>query len=203
MHSFGDYIKPAFFSLIIISVVLWLPLSFAGEVVMAEGGGDLGFRLVNYQVPAEARQSQEAQAAAAEQLVASHASADQDVEAAQELEAAQAVAPEAPKAPEVNAAASGAGASTAEAVFDYVPDYSRNKRPVYPVAAIRMGQQGSVGLILHLDHAGNVADVVVDASSGYELLDRAAVQAAGEWLFPDGASSGFRMVRTRIRFVLE
>jgi len=45
----------------------------------------------------------------------------------------------------------------------------------YPAEAIALGQQGEVLVLLFLDNAGNVAAARVEESSGYPLLDQAAL----------------------------
>ncbi|MDP1525062.1 MAG: energy transducer TonB [Rhodocyclaceae bacterium] len=49
----------------------------------------------------------------------------------------------------------------------------------YPREAIKLGLEGKVILLLHLDSAGQVQAAEVASSSGHALLDAAAVQAAG------------------------
>ena len=48
----------------------------------------------------------------------------------------------------------------------------------YPPAAVARGLEGEVRLLLSLDVAGNIADVQIASSSGYPLLDQAAIDAA-------------------------
>jgi protein TonB len=49
----------------------------------------------------------------------------------------------------------------------------------YPREAIKLGLEGKVTLLLHLDPAGHVQAAEVASSSGHAILDAAAVQAAG------------------------
>ncbi|MDR0869096.1 MAG: energy transducer TonB [Planctomycetota bacterium] len=58
-----------------------------------------------------------------------------------------------------------------------------NRRPTYPEAARRRRQEGTVWLRLEIDARGDVRTATVDASSGYPLLDDAAVRAARQWRF--------------------
>ncbi|GHS91827.1 hypothetical protein FACS1894139_17250 [Planctomycetales bacterium] len=58
-----------------------------------------------------------------------------------------------------------------------------NRRPTYPEAARRRRQEGTVWLRLEIDARGAVRTATVDASSGYPLLDEAAVRAARQWRF--------------------
>ncbi len=61
------------------------------------------------------------------------------------------------------------------------PDFSQNPPPSYPSEALRNGWKGEVllRLTIHLD--GTVSQVVVVKSSGYPILDEAAVKAVRSW----------------------
>jgi len=61
----------------------------------------------------------------------------------------------------------------------------------YPLHARKKGWQGQVVLSLHIDHAGRLSDIHILHSSGYAVLDRAALSTmrhiasipeAGQWL---------------------
>lgn len=83
-------------------------------------------------------------------------------------------------------------------------DYARNPAPVYPEAARAAGQQGTVSLDVQISTQGTVDAVSIHHSSGYTLLDRAAVTAVRHWKFPSGrASDSSCTVRVPIRFNLE
>lgn len=53
-----------------------------------------------------------------------------------------------------------------------------SKHLYYPPAAVAQGQEGEVLLLLLLDERGRVVSSEIFRSSGYELLDRAALDAA-------------------------
>ncbi len=58
-----------------------------------------------------------------------------------------------------------------------------NKPPRYPKAARKLGYEGIVTLLVFVDAAGQAQDVAVQASSGYAMLDEAAVKAIRQWRF--------------------
>lgn len=59
-----------------------------------------------------------------------------------------------------------------------------NRKPQYPAASYRLGEEGNVTLLLYVDASGAVTDAKVDKSSGYPRLDKAAVEhALKAWRF--------------------
>lgn len=92
-----------------------------------------------------------------------------------------AVQPEtaAPAAP-AKAAASGAESIQAPR-FD--ADYLHNPAPAYPRASRDLGEEGRVLLRVQVNEEGRALQVLVDASSGYARLDRAAREAVAQWRF--------------------
>lgn len=63
---------------------------------------------------------------------------------------------------------------------------SGNKPPFYPVAARRERRQGDLELVYRVTHDGLVADVSVAKSSGFQDLDKAAVDAVSKYRFEPG-----------------
>lgn len=61
------------------------------------------------------------------------------------------------------------------------PDFSMNPPPKYPAEAARNGWQGEVILRLLVALDGSVSQVVVAKSSGYSILDEAALHAVRRW----------------------
>ena len=53
----------------------------------------------------------------------------------------------------------------------------------YPPIAVRLNQQGTTVLMVHVTAEGTVGDVRVQNSSGHEALDAAAVKCAQSWTF--------------------
>ena len=56
-------------------------------------------------------------------------------------------------------------------------------RPIYPALARRRGWQGEVWLEVYVGPEGISGEPVVLSSSGYELLDQAALDVARQWRF--------------------
>ena len=67
---------------------------------------------------------------------------------------------------------------------------ARQIRPEYPPGALAQGWDGQVLLRLRANTDGNVQQVRVERSSGYEILDRAALRAARNWLFFPAREAG-------------
>lgn len=63
------------------------------------------------------------------------------------------------------------------------PAYLHNPKPIYPMAARRAGYEGKVIVRALIQTDGSAERVEVKKSSGYELLDRAALEAVRKWRF--------------------
>ncbi|HHT9136583.1 MAG TPA: energy transducer TonB [Candidatus Wunengus sp. YC60] len=63
------------------------------------------------------------------------------------------------------------------------PGYFQNQPPKYPQLAKQMHQEGLVTLMVELDQKGMPVKVEVEQSSGYQLLDQAALEAVRHWRF--------------------
>lgn len=66
---------------------------------------------------------------------------------------------------------------------DYRADYLNNPRPPYPLVARRMGYQGKVILNVEVLPEGRAGEVKLHTGSGYDILDRAALQTVKTWKF--------------------
>ncbi len=66
------------------------------------------------------------------------------------------------------------------------PRYQLNTPPAYPGLARKRGQEGTVTLRVLVDDKGRVDDVEIESSSGFGLLDRAALTAVRKWSFEPG-----------------
>lgn len=86
------------------------------------------------------------------------------------------------------------------------PGYFRNQPPEYPQLARQMSQEGLVILRVEIDKKGIPVQVEVEQSSGYPLLDQAALKAVKRWRFqPEriGDSPVKSVVAIPVRFRLE
>ena len=85
-------------------------------------------------------------------------------------------------------------------------DAARNRRPNYPEASRRRGEQGVVRLELRVDPNGRVVDVRVAETSGFNALDAAAVEAVRDWRFRPAQRAGVPVagsITTAVHFRLE
>ncbi len=85
------------------------------------------------------------------------------------------------------------------------PLYRKNQPPEYPRKAKRRGYQGVVALAVLVDVDGRVNDLKVARSSGYNILDRAAMRSVRKWDFQPGSENGRKIemwVEVPIRFNL-
>jgi len=63
------------------------------------------------------------------------------------------------------------------------PQYGHNPPPKYPKAARKAGYQGKVLLEVLVTREGSPKEIKVRESSGYKVLDEAAVEAVQKWKF--------------------
>lgn len=84
--------------------------------------------------------------------------------------------------------------------------YSLSPPPVYPEAARQKGHEGLVLVSVEILETGTPGRLIVKKSSGYDLLDQAALQAVKKWKFTPAVQNNVR-IRTwgdvPIRFVLQ
>ena len=66
------------------------------------------------------------------------------------------------------------------------PRYQENAPPNYPALARKRGQEGAVILQVLVNREGRVDELEIDTSSGFTLLDRAALSAVRKWSFEPG-----------------
>ncbi|MCF6187070.1 MAG: energy transducer TonB [Desulfobulbaceae bacterium] len=97
-------------------------------------------------------------------------------------------------------------ASLAAAVLQQaIPLYRINPPPEYPRLARRRGLEGVVLLEVLVNSSGRVADIRISSSSGYALLDKAALKGVRRWHFTPGTMNGRQQemwVEIPVRFQL-
>lgn len=92
------------------------------------------------------------------------------------------------------------------AVTASVPLYHLNPPPVYPAVARRRNYEGTVVIDVLVDRQGRAAQVKIAHSSGYEILDRSALNSVKQWRFEPGRRFGQPVemwVQVPVRFALE
>lgn len=62
-------------------------------------------------------------------------------------------------------------------------NYGSNPKPKYPGIATSRGWEGTVRLLVKVSAAGDSEEVTVQRSSGYDVLDEAAIEAVEKWKF--------------------
>lgn len=85
------------------------------------------------------------------------------------------------------------------------PNYLRNPPPPYPEAARRQKQEGLVRLRVRVNALGAAVQVDLEQSSGWPLLDQAALRAVKSWRFHPARVGGVPMestVTVPVRFEL-
>lgn len=85
------------------------------------------------------------------------------------------------------------------------PDYLKNPAPIYPEFAREQGWEGTVILNVLVNKQGIAAQISVEQSSGYKLLDQAAVKTVRNWKFLPtrvGQLSFDSWVKIPVRFLL-
>ncbi len=86
------------------------------------------------------------------------------------------------------------------------PLYADNPPPAYPRLARRRGWQGEVLLQVRVGSSGKVLTARVERSTGYPVLDRAALEAVRDWRFRPARRGLLPVeseVRVPVRFRLE
>jgi protein TonB len=85
-------------------------------------------------------------------------------------------------------------------------EYERNPAPEYPGRARQLGFEGTVQLRVKVNPNGGVDEVNVAVSSGYSMLDDAALRAVKTWVFKPARRGGQPVaawVQVPIRFALD
>lgn len=85
-------------------------------------------------------------------------------------------------------------------------DYLNNPKPSYPRASKRLGEEGEVRLRVQVSKGGQVLAVQLKRSSGYERLDKAAIESVQQWRFKPATRGDEALeswVEVPVKFVLE
>ena len=90
------------------------------------------------------------------------------------------------------AAAPAPAAPPAPAIVQPSSDASHlnNPKPVYPAVSKRLGEQGKIVLRVLIGTDGTPQKIEVKQSSGFERLDRQAVDTVTRWRFVPGTRNG-------------
>jgi protein TonB len=102
--------------------------------------------------------------------------------------------------------ASGTPGAATSAPSSAKPDYLRNAPPVYPPFAKASHQQGVVSLLVSVSDKGAALSVSVAHTSGFKLLDDAALNAVRSWKFKPAMLGGIPVkssVSVPVRFKLQ
>ncbi|MFM2407771.1 MAG: hypothetical protein RL358_513 [Pseudomonadota bacterium] len=111
-----------------------------------------------------------------------------------------AATPAATPTPPAAVSTAAVAATSAPALPDREPDFSaaylNNPKPVYPLAARRMGWQGKVIVRVEVLANGAAGEVSLYQSSGREALDNAALAAVKSWRFTPARVAGQLITKT-------
>jgi periplasmic protein TonB len=85
-------------------------------------------------------------------------------------------------------------------------DYLSNPKPPFPAMSKRMGEQGSVKVRIYVGADGLPKKAELQKSSGFERLDKAALDAVMQWRYIPGKRGGVPedlWMSTTVSFILE
>lgn len=91
------------------------------------------------------------------------------------------------------------------AAHEAKPEYLKNPAPIYPLIARQRGWEGVVILSVVVNESGKPTRVTVRQSSGFDVLDEAAVEAVKRWIFSPAHIGNIKLqsqVKIPIRFSL-
>ena len=100
----------------------------------------------------------------------------------------------------------GDNVSNMEVVQEAVPMYRKNPPPKYPRIARSRGFQGTVLLNVLVNEKGRAENLWVTESSGYRILDNAAIKAVKDWVFEPGTKANKKVsmwVKVPVRYQLK
>ena len=88
----------------------------------------------------------------------------------------------------------------------FLPKYAENPKPIYPQKAQAQGYKGEVLLRVEVLPNGQVGQIEVKKSSGYEILDQSALSTVRKWKFIPAQKGGIAIlawVNIPIKFDLQ
>ena len=100
----------------------------------------------------------------------------------------------------------GGGSAESPVIRQAQPLYRQNPPPKYPRTARRSRRQGTVILEVLVRRDGRVGELKVSTSSGFTILDRAALKSVRNWLFEPGKRGNEKVemwVKVPIKFQLQ
>jgi len=107
---------------------------------------------------------------------------------------------------EANNAGTPEGYGSAEAMITYAtPKYKENPLPLYPSMARKRGYEGRTLLRVEVLESGKAGGIEIAISSGFDVLDRAALASVKDWTFLPGTENSKNMkqwVMVPIKFSL-
>jgi len=86
--------------------------------------------------------------------------------------------------------ASGSSANSGTADADYKSESLRNTQPRYPIYSRKTHQEGVVVVLAEVLTDGSATDIRIAASSGFKLLDEAALETVKQWRFIPAKKDG-------------
>ena len=93
-----------------------------------------------------------------------------------------------------------------QVVQEAMPMYRKNPPIQYPKIAERRGYQGTVMLNVLVNEKGRAENLWVAESSGYRILDNAAIKAVKDWAFDPGTKANKKVsmwVKVPVRYQLK
>jgi len=96
--------------------------------------------------------------------------------------------------------------SFSASILEAIPAYRANPSPEYPAIARRRGYEGTVLVEVLVNRDGRVEDLRLSQSSGYSVLDQAAMNSMRGWLFEPATINDKKVemwVKVPVRFHLK
>jgi TonB family protein len=101
---------------------------------------------------------------------------------------------------------SGVGSSPEAGSPDRLPVKLRHRTPKYPLIARHNNWEGVTALTIQVQPDGAVGEIEISQTSGFQVLDQAAVKAVKHWRYQPAVKNGLAIawqIRVKIIFKLE